>query len=85
MNFKLVMTSLQNLYWTRFLSTLPASYATSRSAVERDSCGPDLRATLLAARLLNEFLAALLHETEWIGLGWDLEELSNLAIVSVNG
>ena len=27
------------------------------------------------ARLLDEFLAALLLETEWIRLGWDLEEL----------
>ena len=33
---------------------------------------------LLAARLLNEFLAALLLETEWIRLGWDLEELSKV-------
>ena len=28
--------------WTRFLSTWPVSYATSRSAVERGSCEPDL-------------------------------------------
>ena len=38
------------------------------------TCG----ATLLVARLLNEFLAALLLETEWIRLGWDLEELSSV-------
>ena len=32
------------------------SYATSGLAVEKDSCGPGLKAMLLAAQLLNEFI-----------------------------
>ena len=60
--------------WTRFSPTWPASYATSRLAVERNSCGPDFRTTLLAAL----FLVALLLEAEWTRLGWNLEELLEL-------
>ena len=74
--------------WTRFLPTCPVSYTTSHSAVERGSCGPDLRATLLASRLLNEFLVDLTCELRYqpvscscstatrngvIRHGWDLE------------
>ena len=103
------VTSQSPVEQARFLPTSPASSTTSQSPVEQGSCGPDLRATLLASRcwarflwtwlvsyatsisLLNEFLvdltcklqttshsvvlAALLLETEWIRLGWDLEEL----------
>ena len=50
------------------------SYATSRLAVERNSCGPDFRTALLAAL----FLVALLLEAEWTRLGWNLEELLEL-------
>ena len=42
--------------------TWPVSYASSRSAVEQGSCGPDLRAMLLASRLLDEFLVDLTCE-----------------------
>ena len=79
------------LCWMRFLPTSPESSATSQSPVERSSCRPHLRAMLIAARLLSKVLvdltcklqttshsvvlAALLLKTEWIRLGWDLEEL----------
>ena len=79
------------LCWMRFLPTSPESSATSKSPVEQSSCRPDLRAMLLATRLLSKVLvdltcklqttshsvvlAVLLLKTEWIRLGWDLEEL----------
>ena len=47
------------------LPTSPASYATSRSPVERGSCTPDLQATLLASRLLNEFVVDLTCELRY--------------------
>ena len=47
------------------LPTLPASYATSRSPVVRDSCQPGLRGTVLAACLLDEFLADLACELHY--------------------
>ena len=40
-------------------------YANSRFPVERDSCRPRLRATLLAARLLDEILADLACELRY--------------------
>ena len=63
----------------KVLANRPASYAILATRLLNDllvdlTCG----AMLLAARLLNEFLAALLLETEWIRLGWDLEELFNV-------
>ena len=65
--------------WTKFLLTWPATYAILAARLLNEllvdlTCG----ATLLTAQLLNEFLAALLLETEWIRLGWDLEELSGV-------
>ena len=53
------------LCWMRFLPTSPESSATSQSPVEQSSCRPHLRATLLAAQLLNKVLADLTCELHY--------------------
>ena len=53
----------------------PASYATSHSTVEQDSCGPDFASYATSCSAVERVSCSTATRK---GLGWDLEELSSL-------